>query len=91
MGEFADLDELDGFHEMDDFGDDNREEIECKFMQIARETKAAYLITFEIDAEFKPVQAWLPKSQVTISMSRPGIIFIPRWLVEDKELESYEK
>ncbi len=66
------------------------EEIECRFLLIARETKAAYLITFEIDEDMRPVQAWLAKSQVSISTTTNSI-YIPRWLVTDKELESYEK
>lgn len=81
----SDMYDLDDFYGFDDGGS---EEIECRFIAIARETKAAYLITFEIDEDFEPVQHWLPKSQVQINGKS---IFIPRWLVSEKELEAYEK
>ena len=71
------------------FEDDGRNEThKVKFLAVARETEKAWLLTFEIAEDFSPVQAWIPKSQCDMGRD-PGVIFIPQWLIEEKELEKY--
>lgn len=66
------------------------DEIPIRYLHKERETPMAYLLTFELFGDFsKPVQAWLPKSQC--SFGSKGIIYVPQWLVDDKELEAYEE
>ena len=59
-----------------------------EFNRIVHETKAAWLIEWEIDKDLESIQSWLPKSECTITLEDK--ILVPEWLVEEKDLESYE-
>ncbi len=58
-----------------------------QFHRIKHETKAAYLIEFEITKDLESVEAWLPKSECNLLAGNQ--IEVPDWLVDEKDLEAY--
>ena len=58
-----------------------KDEIEF-YLELKRETKAAYLFTDGVD-EF-----WLPKSQVEATKIKENNyeVFVPEWLAKEKEM-----
>ena len=54
-----------------------------KFEKVLKETPKAYYIKFEVG-----VEEWIPKSQVLLE---EDILYMPRWMIEDKALEDYVK
>lgn len=71
------------------FDDSGSEDVELRYDSIGRETQQAWLVRFELGKDLYWVEAWLPKSQC--SLGSQNNIFVPRWLVEEKDLEEYEK
>lgn len=83
-----------------DFGEDDdfrcgrssrgREIIYLKFDQILRETDDAWFVRFPMKDDLTNDDHWFPKSQCDIPAPEQQIIEVPRWLVEEKEVEEYE-
>jgi hypothetical protein len=82
----------DDYVDFDPLNDDHEdvEEVELKYLMLARETRAAWFITFEINEKFEPVQHWLPKSQCRI-VPELNLIYVPQWLVDSNDLHEYRK
>ena len=57
---------------------------------LVKETEGVYLIQLESDNDFK---VWLPKSKVKLNekptVTSPGEIDVPVWLIKQKDLEHY--
>jgi hypothetical protein len=59
------------------------------YVCIKHETKAAWLVQFEMTKDLESVEAWLPKSQCALQPDK--LIQVPAWLVYEKDLESYSE
>ena len=82
-----DREHIEGYYD-GEFESTGSDEVPLKYLHIARETKAARLIVFEIDPDtLKPIEQWMPKSES--ALGSPHIIWVSRWLVEEKDLSTY--
>lgn len=63
--------------------------VELAFLTILRETPKAWHVRFVLKKDLTNDEAWLPKSQCDLE---EGVdrVWVPRWLVTEKELEDYE-
>ena len=68
--------------------EEQRELVEIPFVRIARESDKAFYFVFDEDNPIFHVRHWLPKSQVVVMDAR-FVVCVPKWLVEEKELEEY--
>lgn len=71
-----------------DFHDDGNDSVQLKYESLGRETKAAWLVRFEITKDLDTVEEWLPKSRC--SLGKNDTIWAPKWLVDEKGLGCYE-
>ena len=69
---------------------DDEEDFFLEFVSIKHETKAAWLVQFEMTKDLETVEEWLPKSQCILFLSAKTIQ-VPAWLVYEKDLEQYDK
>lgn len=84
------MSDIDWPREFDDGDLSEQIEIPLAYLRVKRSTAKAWLIEFEIDKDLNSVEAWLPKSQCALD-ENAQVIYVPEWLVFEKELEQYEK
>lgn len=86
-----------GFEDYYDEGDyydrpsfhSNKEHVELAFSSVIKETPKAWYIRFPMKKDLTNDDVWLPKSQCEMEDGADRI-WVPRWLVTEKELEDYE-
>jgi hypothetical protein len=88
---------MDNMDFLDDLDEDSyrcrpvsrNEMVELAFETIIHETRKAWCVRFPMKKDLTNDEAWLPKSQCDLEEGADRV-WVPRWLVTEKELENYE-